>query len=122
MYYLISSSLKKLDFCVRLENFMMMILYVLPSGMSGEALKIFNSYNKKLKFTNEEEQSNQITFRNILVMRKCDGELLKHWPSKATTSGRLLNYLSNHQINQKIRTFRQLFYRVHHLSTIFFKT
>ena len=64
-------------------------------------INTFNSYYNKLQFTYELEQDKKINFLDILLIRH-NNKILTDWYNKPTSSGRLINYHSNHPLQQKI--------------------
>ena len=63
-------------------------------------LKTFNSYNNKLQFTYELEQDKKINFLDMTLIRY-NNTIITDWFNKPTSSGRLINYRSNHPKQKK---------------------
>ena len=64
-------------------------------------LENFNTYNKKLQFSYELEQDKKINFLDITLIRY-NNTIITDWFNKPTSSGRLINFRSNHPKQQKI--------------------
>ncbi|XP_043478403.1 uncharacterized protein LOC122508871 [Leptopilina heterotoma] len=60
----------------------------------------FNSYNQKLQFTMEIEKNNSINFLDLTLIRE-NNHIITDWYQKPTSSDRLINYFSDHPIQQK---------------------
>lgn len=122
MYDLVTECCKKLPFQLDfIKIYVDDTILSVPENMINEVLNIFNSYHPKLQFTCEREKDNCISFLDTLIMRQHDGTLLTNWYSKPTSSGRILNFLSNHPWKHKLSTIKNLLYRAHSLSSpIFF--
>ena len=58
-------------------------------------IKVFNSYDQNLKFTHELEVDNRINFLDLSLIRN-NRKIITNWFQKPTSSGRLINYFSNH--------------------------
>ena len=78
-------------------------------------INIFNSYNKRLQFTYEFEQDKKINFLDISLIRH-NNSIITDWFNKPTSSGRLINYRSNHPTQQKINIVYNLVDRAISLS------
>ena len=63
-------------------------------------LDIFNNYDANLKFTYEIETNGALNFLDLLIVRE-NNSIITDWFQKPTSSGRILNFHSNHTINQK---------------------
>lgn len=115
---LINFCLNKLPFKVDfLKVYVDDTILAVPKTEVSEVMKVFNSYHHKLKFTCELEQNNSLAFLDTLVIRELSGKLKTNWYSKPSSSGRLLNYYSNHHIKHKIGTVKNLLHRSYHLSS-----
>ncbi|XP_043479904.1 uncharacterized protein LOC122509736 [Leptopilina heterotoma] len=60
----------------------------------------FNSYNQKLQFTVEKEKEYSIKFLDLNLVRD-NNKIITNWYQKPTSSDRLINYFSDHPIQQK---------------------
>lgn len=75
----------------------------IPLAMEDAVLSTFNVYNASLQFTIELEINGKLPFLDILLVRKrLGGTISTEWYMKPTSSGRILNYYSDHYYNQKI--------------------
>ncbi|XP_044588865.1 uncharacterized protein LOC123268048 [Cotesia glomerata] len=92
-------------------------IVAIPEEKVDTILDIFNSVNKKIQLTMEIEKDNMLPFLDVVVIRKDDGSLLTNWYIKPTSSGRCLNYYSNHPLNQKISIIKGFVYRSLKLSS-----
>lgn len=75
-------------------------LTAVPHDQDEYILKMFNSYHEKIRFTLEPEINNSINFLDMTV-HHTNRKIETEWYTKATWSGRYLNYLSNHPMSQK---------------------
>ncbi|XP_044761573.1 uncharacterized protein LOC123318845 [Coccinella septempunctata] len=91
-------------------------IFSVPKGKSDELLLKFNNVHHKLQFTIERESEATIPFLDILLIRNEDGTISTNWYTKPTSSGRMLNYRSQHPTSQKIATITNLMFRAIHLS------
>lgn len=73
-----------------------------PSDKVEDLLNAFNSFNGKLQFTCELEQNNSLNFLDLTIIRNTTNKLKTKWYTKPTSSGRYLNYNSNHPKCQKL--------------------
>ncbi|XP_043469746.1 uncharacterized protein LOC122503318 [Leptopilina heterotoma] len=60
----------------------------------------FNSYNRKLQFTVEKEKENSINFLDLKLIRD-NNKIITNWYQKPISSDRLINYFSDHPLQQK---------------------
>lgn len=63
-----------------------------------------NSFHQSIKFTVEEEIDQKITYLDLLLIKDDSGNIKYKWHSKATSSNKLLNFLSSHPYHQKYNT------------------
>ncbi|CAD6208583.1 GSCOCG00010569001-RA-CDS [Cotesia congregata] len=89
----------------------------IPKDKVSTVLDIFNSINKKIQFTMEMEKNNQLPFLDVMIIRKDDNSILTSWYVKPTSSGRCLNYYSNHPLSQKISIIKGFMFRSLSLSS-----
>ncbi|XP_074115123.1 uncharacterized protein LOC141537840 [Cotesia typhae] len=78
-----------------------------PEKEVENVLGLFNSFDDNIQFTLETEKENRISFLDILIVRR-DGCLITDWFIKPISSGRLLNYDSNHPRSQKVGMIMEL--------------
>ena len=67
-------------------------------------INTFNSYSSNLQFTFELEHNNRIHFLDITLIRHHNC-IITDWFQKPSSSGRMINYLSNHPIQHKKTLF-----------------
>jgi len=82
-------------------------LIILKTKLDSVLLS-FNSYHPRLKFTCELECNNILNFLNTSVIRTDSGLLTTNWYRKPTFSGRYINFFSNHPLQYKINTIKNL--------------
>ena len=82
-------------------------------------LDIFNSYNPHLQFTHEVEVNNSLNFLDLTLIKN-NGRIITNWFQKKTCSGRILNFHSNHSIQQKRNIVSNLIDRAMLLSHVSF--
>jgi len=81
-------------------------------------LRKFNAYHERINFTIETEKNDTLNFLDItLNHNKNNGTITTSWYNKPIFSERLLNYLSNTPINNKITTIYGLIDRAVLLSS-----
>lgn len=68
------------------------------------------------------EQNNSLPFLDMLAIDCPDGSLQFDWYTKPTSSGRLVNYFSNHPLTQKLNVIDNLIRRVFSTSSAPFST
>ena len=116
MHFVIEAAITQLDFCPPfLYIYADDILTLLPSDKIQSTLNIFNSIDKKIKFTMEEEQNSQIPFLDVLVIRLNDN-LRTKWYKKPYSSNRILHYGSCHSRSQILASALSLKHRIFTLS------
>lgn len=117
MEIIITSVLDRLPFFVPLAMYYVDdTLFAIPKTRINDTVQEFNNFHPRIQFTHEMETNKQIPFLDILVIRSDDGSIITNWYRKPTASGRLLNFLSEHPIYQKINTITNLVSRVKALS------
>ncbi|KAI4476882.1 hypothetical protein M0804_013209 [Polistes exclamans] len=87
------------------------IVTAIPKDRIEVTIKTFNSVKKKIQFTIEVENNKTLPFLDLKIIRKEDGSILTDWYVKPTSSGRCLNFKSNHPISQKIGVVKGLLFR-----------
>ena len=118
MTYLIDNIIKKLNYDIPICSLYVddMIL-ALHKDRVNETLETFNNFNNNIKFTMEMENNKQIPFLDLLLIRNDDGSIDTNWYNKPSSSGRLLNYFSNHPLHQKINVIMNLLKKNSNLSS-----
>jgi hypothetical protein len=66
----------------------------------------------------EPEVEGKLPYLDVELMRQDDGRILTKWYSKEMASNRMLNYQSNHPLQQKLNVASNLIKRVCDLTTI----
>jgi len=84
------------------------IFLITPKNKIDSILRIFNGYHPRLRFTQELEENNSISFLNTSVIRMGDGRLITNWFRKSTYSGRCINFASCHPLQYKLNTITNL--------------
>lgn len=92
------------------------IVCAVPSDMIDSTLDVFNSYSEHLQFTVEKENNSSVPFLDTLVIRSPNNSIILNWYRKPTSSGRYINYYSNHPLNHKFNTIIAMKNRVEHIS------
>ncbi|KAI4478519.1 hypothetical protein M0804_011842 [Polistes exclamans] len=82
-----------------------------------QTLKTFNSVNNRIQFTMEVENNGTLPFLDMNIIRNEDGSIVTNWYVKPTSSGRCINYNSNHPMSQKIGVIKGLLFRAMTLSS-----
>ncbi|KAI4476895.1 hypothetical protein M0804_013222 [Polistes exclamans] len=93
------------------------IVTAIPKDRIEVTIKTFNSVNKKIQFTIEEKNNKTLPVLDLKIIRKEDGSILTDWYVKPTSSGRCLNFKSNHPISKKIGVVKGLLFRALTLSS-----
>lgn len=75
-------------------------ILAIPRGEEQVVLNSFNSFHRKLQFTLEVEENSQINFLDITLI-KHKNKILTKWYTKSVSSGRYLNFNSEHHITHK---------------------
>ena len=63
-------------------------------------IDVFNNADTRLKFTYELESDCKINFLDLTIIRECH-KIVTDWYQKPTSSGRVLNFFSNHPVQLK---------------------
>ncbi|KAI4476543.1 hypothetical protein M0804_013522 [Polistes exclamans] len=92
------------------------IITEIPKDGIEVVLKTFNMINEKIQFTIEIEDNGTLPFLDVTVIRNEDGTISTNWYVKPTSSGRCINYYSNHSLSQKIEAIKGLLLRALTLS------
>lgn len=88
-----------------------------PADELDFLLTTFNSFHRSLQFTMEVETDGKLCFLDTEVHRETDGSISTNWYSKPSSSGRILNFLSNHPTSNKVGIINGLLYRATKLSS-----
>ena len=92
------------------------IITSIPNDGLDEILRIFNSYNQHIQFTVEVESNNSVPFLDTRVIRQPNNIIMLDWYTKPTSSGRYINYNSNHSTKIKINLILGLKTRISRIS------
>ncbi|KAI4476345.1 hypothetical protein M0804_013660 [Polistes exclamans] len=87
------------------------IITAIPKDGIEVVLKTFNMINERIQFTIEIEDNGSLPFLDVTVIRNKDRTISTNWYRKPTSSGRCINYYSNHPLSQKIGTIKGLLFR-----------
>lgn len=94
------------------------LITTIPMDMVDQTLTVFNSYCPSLQFTIEREMDGKLPFLDMVIERDPSvGSISTSWYQKPTSSGRMLNFLSAHNLNQKVATATEFVNRVFSLSS-----
>ncbi|KAK9892635.1 hypothetical protein WA026_021013 [Henosepilachna vigintioctopunctata] len=77
------------------------LICAVPQSQVASVLETFNSFNNNLRFTVEVENNRGVPFLDTLVIRSDNNIITLDWYQKPTSSGRFLNFHSNHPTTQK---------------------
>ncbi|XP_057335116.1 uncharacterized protein LOC130673917 [Microplitis mediator] len=117
MQYVIEKVSELLPFVVKYMRLYVDDMFMtIPREEVDNILNYFNSVDDKIQFTMEVEVNGCLLFLDVMVVRSMDGCLRTNWYTKPTSSGRLLNFMSNHPISQKISVALGLLHRAINLS------
>ena len=75
-------------------------LFIVKKEHVEIALRVFSSYNEHLQFTHKIEENSRINFLDVTLI-KDNNSLITDRYQKPTSSGRVLDYRSNHTTQQK---------------------
>ncbi|KAI4476044.1 hypothetical protein M0804_013913 [Polistes exclamans] len=92
------------------------VITAIPKDRMDQTLKTFNSVNNRIQFTMEVENNGTLPFLDMNIIRNEDGSIVTNWYVKPTSSGRCINYNSNHPMSQKIGIIKGLLFRALTLS------
>jgi hypothetical protein len=93
------------------------VLTAIPENLVEETLEMFNAINPKIQFTIETEKDGSIPYLDLKLIHNDDGTISTEFYQKPSSSGRILNYQSNHPTSLKINTAIGLIKRVYTFST-----
>ncbi|KAI4476553.1 hypothetical protein M0804_013447 [Polistes exclamans] len=92
------------------------VITAIPKDRMDQTLKTFNSVNNRIQFTMEVENNGTLPFLDMNIIRNEDGSIVTNWYVKPISSGRCINYNSNHPMSQKIGIIKGLLFRALKLS------
>lgn len=120
---LLDQCLPKLSFNIPfMKKFVDDLITAIPNNGVEEILNVFNNYDNNLKFTIEEEDINHsVPFLDTRVIRDHQGIIKLDWYQKSTSSGRYINFHSQHSIVTKINFIKQMKKRIVAISNIEFR-
>ena len=110
---IITKSISEMQFKIPLiKSYVDDLLMAIPKNSEQQVLRVFNKQNTRVQFTIERENNEgHLPFLDIVMMRQEDGKIDTKWYMKPTTSGRILNYSSNHKVAQKLNIAMNLISR-----------
>ena len=73
----------------------------IPEDKVQEMLDVFNSYHPRIQFTHELETNRALNFLELSLIRH-GNQLITNWYKKPTSSGKILNFHSNHLDSHKV--------------------
>lgn len=91
------------------------VILALPKTVIESTKMIFNLFNTNIEFTLEKEQNCRINFLDMTLTRE-HLKITTNWYQKSTSSGRILNYHSEHPFSMKQNVAESLIKRVIHIS------
>lgn len=118
------TSLPKLTFKPKfVKKFIDDIITTAPEEKIPETINILNSYdeNQRLKFTHEIEEDHKINFLDMTLIHMRNHKIKTNWYSEATSSKRIVNFLSSHPPKMKENVAIEFVNRVMALSDPIFK-
>lgn len=101
--YVISKALELLEFEVPVfKAYVDDLFTAVPRDQVDLTLNKFNSIDNDIQFTVEIENDRCLPYLDVLIWRSPGGELITTWYNKPFSSGRILNFNSNHPLSQKL--------------------
>lgn len=91
------------------------IFAIIDKNDSEIILTTLNSYHNRVQFTVEMENNGEIPYLDMTIIRD-DERLITNWYTKATSSGRMINYHSTQPQQMKLNTALNLIKKVNHIS------
>jgi hypothetical protein len=122
--HLFDTVLPTLDFSPKIFKFYVDDCFcIIPLTQIQNVLNKLNSFNVKLQFTFEQEDSltHTLPFLDMSIIHWPDNTIKVDWYNKPTASNCILNYHSNHSYSQKINVATSFARRVFSLSDPMFK-
>lgn len=118
MEYVLDKALDSLHYKVKVcKKYVDDLFLIVPRDMLNVTLEKFNAVHPNIQFTHEMERDNMLPFLDVLVAHNSNGTLLFDWYAKPTSSGRLLNFFSNHPLSQKLNVMDNLINRIFSISS-----
>ncbi|KAI4472895.1 hypothetical protein M0804_015570 [Polistes exclamans] len=87
------------------------VITAIPRDRMDQTLKTFNTVNNKIQLTMEVKNNGTLPFLDMNIIRNEDSSIVTNWYVKPTSSGRCINYNSNHPMSQKVGIIRGLLFR-----------
>jgi hypothetical protein len=116
---LIKNTMEKLEFRIPLIlKYVDDLVLLIPKDKQDIILTTFNNYCRKIQFTMETEIDNELPYLDILIKRTETNELMTEFYMKPSSSGRLVNYLSNHPYLHKTNIVLGLIHSVVKLDNV----
>lgn len=110
--YVISKALSLLDFEVPIfKAYVDDLFTALPRDQVNSTLQKFNSIDEHIQFTVEIENRSCLPYLDVLINRLTSGDLTTGWYNKPYSSGKILNFKSNHPLCQKLGVAQGFFNR-----------
>lgn len=118
MEYILDKAMDSLNFELKsCAKYVDDLFLIIPKHRIQETLNIFNSIHPKIQFTHEIERNKTLPFLDVSVIHDTNGSLQFDWYTKPTSSGRILNYFSNHPLTQKLNVVDNLVKRIFNISS-----
>lgn len=119
MNHLIMKSMEKLNSVIHfIYIYVDDLILAAPKNKIDIILSNFNSFNTKLRFTAEIEVDGRIPFLDVCLIRTDEGKISTDWYVKPTASGRVLNFLSTHNIQHKKNIILNMLHKINLLSAV----
>lgn len=113
MSNLLHTCIEKLPFQVPLlYQYVDDLILAIPYTETNLVLQTFNSFDQYLEFTIELEENNSIPFLDTKIIRTQNNSLILDWYQKPTSSGRYINYYSEHNFHIKLNLIKALKNRI----------
>ncbi|KAI4475425.1 hypothetical protein M0804_014324 [Polistes exclamans] len=96
------------------------VVTAIPKDRMDQKLKTFNSVNNRIQLTMKVENIRTLPFLVMNFIRNRDSSIVTNLYVKPTSSGRCINYSSNHPISQKIGVIKGILFRALTLSSMKF--
>lgn len=98
---LIENTIKELDFHIPfVKKYVDDLIAIVPEDKIEAILDQFNKYNESIQFTIEVESNNILPFLDLRLHHHPNGTISTTWYRKPTSSGRILNFHSNHPLTE----------------------
>lgn len=93
------------------------LLFIMDAEEVENLLSIFNKYDPNIQFTYEFEDNGKLPFLDLEIIKQPDGTIKTSWYQKPSSSNTMLNFKSQHSLQQKINVANGLIKRVCSLTT-----